>query len=132
MTHIQTKVNEKLTEMDRTIKIVHEGKTLNDTSIQLLIKRMDIFGAQMLLLHKLFETPENDNETPNRVHTTGNNTLNTNGELSNTLDSIGDNIENEVMTPIDIVLGTQGDEDTAWEKILHGTITLPYLRCHYG
>ena len=25
LTHIQTKVNEKLTEMDRTIKIVHEG-----------------------------------------------------------------------------------------------------------
>jgi len=41
---IQTTVNDKLTEMDTTIKIVREGKTLNDRNIQLLIKKMNMLG----------------------------------------------------------------------------------------
>ena len=41
---IQTTANDKLTAMDTTIKIVHEGHTLNDTNIQILMKKMNMLG----------------------------------------------------------------------------------------
>lgn len=44
---MQSKVNNKLMEMDTTFMLVHEGKTLNDTSIQLLMKKMNILGEQL-------------------------------------------------------------------------------------
>ena len=47
--------------MDSTIRTVHEGQTLNDRNIQLLMKKMDIFGEQMKLLH------QSKKETPSKV-----------------------------------------------------------------
>ena len=49
---IQTQVNNKLVEMDRTIKIAHECQTLNDTNIQLLMENMDLFGEHVLMLQR--------------------------------------------------------------------------------
>lgn len=102
--------------MDRTIKVVHEGQTLSNANIQLLMKKMDIFGAQMVLLKNQCKTPEKNNATPTRLHLIEKNTLHKNEEVNAKLASIGDNIENVVMTPIDTVLGAQGDEDNAWDE----------------
>ena len=61
---MQEKVNSKLQEMDNTIKIVHEGQTLNDKNIQMMMTKMDIFSAQMQLLQgKIDAAPSGeDNE----------------------------------------------------------------------
>ena len=58
---MQKEVNDRLTMMDSTIRTVHEGQTLNDRNIKLLMKKMDLFGEQMKLLHK------NKKETPKQV-----------------------------------------------------------------
>ena len=44
---MQEKVNKRLTVMDTTIKCVHEGQTLNDRNIQIMMTKMDLFGQQM-------------------------------------------------------------------------------------
>ena len=49
---MQKEVNDKLTMMDSTIRTVHEGQTLNDKNIQLLMKKMDILGEQMKMMHQ--------------------------------------------------------------------------------
>jgi actin-related protein len=49
---MQKEVNDKLTMMDSTIRTVHEGQTLNDKNIQLLMKKMDILGEKMKMMHQ--------------------------------------------------------------------------------
>ena len=44
---MQEEVNERLMEMDTTIKCMHEGQTLNDRNIQTMMTKMDLFGRQM-------------------------------------------------------------------------------------
>ena len=52
--------------MDNTIWTVHKGQTLNDKNIQLMMKKMDLFGEQMLLLQQqMTETPKQAHATPN-------------------------------------------------------------------
>lgn len=71
---MQIQVNNKLVDMDRTIKIAHEGQTLNDTNIQLLMKNKDLFGEQMLLLQtKMVQDPSQDiKDTITQVETANN------------------------------------------------------------
>jgi hypothetical protein len=65
---MQKEVNDRLTMMDSTIRTVHEGQTLNDKNIQLLMKKMDIFGEQMKLLHQSKkETPSKAIAAPENV-----------------------------------------------------------------
>ena len=60
---MQEKVNDCLQEMDTTIKIVHEGQTLNDKNIQMMMTKMDIFSEQMQLLQqKLNEAPSGEDD----------------------------------------------------------------------
>jgi len=47
MLDMQTAFDNKLAEMDTTIKIVQEGQTLNDRNIQLLMTNMNMLGDQM-------------------------------------------------------------------------------------
>ena len=47
LVNIQRKVDDRLQEMDETIKIIHEGQTSNDTNIQIMMTKMDLFSAQM-------------------------------------------------------------------------------------
>ena len=87
---MQAKVNEKLIEMDKIVKIVHKGKTLNATNIQLLIKKIDMFCAQILLLNKQLETPTKDNIILNRLNALEQNALASDRNEKNGIDLTGD------------------------------------------
>ena len=41
---MQSKVNDHLKEMDTAIKCVHEGQSLNDKNIQMMMSKMDLFA----------------------------------------------------------------------------------------
>ena len=61
---MQKTVDRRLTEMDTTIKIVHEGQTSNDTNIHIMMTKMDLFGAQMQRLEeRLNGTPRGADNT---------------------------------------------------------------------
>ena len=69
MNHKQTAMDNKLTEMDTTIRTVHEGQTINDTNIQLLMRKLDVFGEQILKMQmNNYATPIKDKETSTAAH----------------------------------------------------------------
>ena len=51
---MQMKVDSRLEAMDQTIKGVHEGQTLNDQNINIMMTKMDIFGRQMQRMEEKF------------------------------------------------------------------------------
>ena len=75
---MQRQVDERLKDMDKTIKIVHEGQTSNDANIQTMMTKMDLFGVQMQRLEaKLNGTPHGEEKEKkenrgNKVTPTGN------------------------------------------------------------
>ena len=77
---MQRQVDERLQDMDKTIKIVHEGQTSNDANIHIMMTKMDLFGAQMQRLEaKLNGTPQGEEKEKkairgNQVTPSGNDT----------------------------------------------------------
>ena len=70
MNHKQTVMDTKLTETDTTIRTVYEGQTINDTNIQLLMRKLDVFGEQILKMQmNNYATPIKDKETPIAANT---------------------------------------------------------------
>ena len=111
---MQTTVNHKLTEMDTTIKIVHEGKTLNSKNIQLLMTKINMLGDQMQQL----QHSKNNNNQRTSIRNTKAKTTNS---LSNALNvESNNNNEQQDMAMVDNestpLLVTQPEENEYDEK----------------